>query len=479
MAIERSTGISFRPDQHEAIRSTIARLMTRLGMVQAPEFLSALANDSHVFEQLVGEITVGETYFFREPKQFEFVERILVPEFRASQGSRSTLRAWSAGCATGEEAYSLAILCQNLSQPVDILATDLSLCALEKARKAEYRDWSFRGGAQDRVKDFITQVDQKICLKKSVRQRVLFRTLNLAQPIYPDAKIGIANFDLIFCRNVLIYFASDTIEEIASRLYQCLSPGGWLVTASGDPSVLHGTKFEPISTPYGMFYRKPNVVDASIAVDKAATAELPKLEFAERPDVQPTSKLDSRQSPSEDSQSTKDPASKNSIRSVAAALLESRKAFESGDYRRAIRLAEPIAGELEARLILIRALAHIDREAAILACEESLDGHSLSDDLHFLHARFLMDSGRLDEALKAIKKSLFLDRSNAIVHFLFGTIQYQRGQWDSAYRHFNNSLKLCQAIPSHHPICPFGDETAGEVAAAASMHMNKIRPGSA
>ena len=143
------TGLSFPPQRHESAEHGVRRAMARAGATDPEEFLGLAARDARVLDDLVVELTVGETYFFRNEPQFQALEQHILPELIARRRPSRQLRLWSAGCASGEEPYSLAILLERLLPDLAdwhilILATDINPQVLARAKRGCYGEWSFR-----------------------------------------------------------------------------------------------------------------------------------------------------------------------------------------------------------------------------------------------------------------------------------------------------------------------------------------------
>lgn len=486
--IQQRMGIRIRPDQLVSLSVIVESVMHRSGIETPEGFLKALRHDSSAYQMLVEELTVGETYFFREPRHFDFISQSIIPTFRAAKGKSACLRAWSAACASGEEAYSLAMVFDQSSQPVHVVASDLSAAALQKARQAKYRPWSFRGEARKRASPYVIQHGEVFQLEDSIRKNVRFQFLNLATASYPNAETGLCNFDLILCRNVLIYFARETVDEIAQRLIQCLRPGGWLITASGDPSLIGAVGFEAQANEFGTFYRRPAEPAIFPEMNRVIQRQEKRPDESEamRPSKPTATTITSGiRSPGKTSGSnsqrqpvhhrhTINPQDSNSAPSNPHWLRSARVALESGDYQLAIRLTDQMMHQVEASVINLRARDHVDPDSAREVCLSATTRHPLSHELHFLYGRMLMQRGEIEKAFKAIQKSLFLDRSSVISHFLFGVIQRQRGEWESARRHFRNTIELCDRLPAQS-IVPMSDrETASEIANAAQSELTRL-----
>ncbi len=261
--VNQRTGLSLAK-RHDSAEHGMKRAMARAKIVDLAQYAERLAGDDATLDDLIGELTVGETYFFREPAHFHFIQQQILPDLRARRGSGHTLRAWSAACATGEEAYSLAILFAQCGlEQAHLAATDITRAALAKARLAIFSAWSLRGESPLAARAYLTQVGKEYRLDEKIRQRVNFAHLNLALDAYPSFAAGIWGMDLILCRNVLIYFDGDTVRRTAQRLHATLADGGWLITASSDPPLWEHAPFEVVADANGLFYRRAGGAPAS------------------------------------------------------------------------------------------------------------------------------------------------------------------------------------------------------------------------
>src|SRR5438552_3141063 len=151
------TGLYFPESRHDSVEAGIRRAMSRAGLTDLIRYRNLLERDAGALDDLIVELTVGETYFFREPAQFDFIRAEVLPDVQRRRGPEHGVRVWSAGCATGEEAYSLAILLaeEGLAGRAFLLATDISRAALAQAHRAAYRDWSLRGEGADRARPYL------------------------------------------------------------------------------------------------------------------------------------------------------------------------------------------------------------------------------------------------------------------------------------------------------------------------------------
>jgi len=190
--------------------------------------------DERLRDLVIHEILVNETYFFRDVGLWEGLEQEILPEILERQAKSRNLRIWSAGCSTGEEPYSLAMLLHALVPRIEdwtlhLLATDLSEKALERARMAVYGKRALRELDRKRWGSWFEASGSTVRLTDSIRQMVHFKRQNLSHEDFPDPLTN--RMDLILCRNVLIYLDRHLVERVITRFGECLRPQGWLVLA--------------------------------------------------------------------------------------------------------------------------------------------------------------------------------------------------------------------------------------------------------
>lgn len=233
--LRSETGIRFEPPQYPALESALTRA-TPGG--DADSFLRAAADPvrgREIMDTVIDEVTVKETSFFRDRRQLDAVSWRLLLERAHSVGS-GEIRVWSAACATGEEAYTLALLAAEVfapaEPPVRILGTDISNAALDDARTGSYRERSLRDVEPALRGRYFEEDDGRLAVGKQIRRPVQFAQHNLARDPIPP--VGESEFDLIVCRNVLIYFDGETVERVIGGLESALRSDGVLILGSAD-----------------------------------------------------------------------------------------------------------------------------------------------------------------------------------------------------------------------------------------------------
>ena len=233
--LRAESGISLKVSQEAALRSALRRVQPGLDPLGFLRLAADPLGGPEIVQRLIDEVTVKETSFLRDNRQLETISwRLLLEGARAA--GRHTIRAWSAGCATGEEVYSLALLAAEAfnapSPPVDILGTDISGAALAAALEGRYRARSV-GPLPAAVRQrYFSDENGLLSVGDALRELVRFQRHNLVRDPVPP--LGEEPFDLVLCRNVLIYFDGDTVEGVIDSLERALAPAGTLILGAAD-----------------------------------------------------------------------------------------------------------------------------------------------------------------------------------------------------------------------------------------------------
>jgi chemotaxis protein methyltransferase CheR len=225
---------------HEALRSSGAPSVEQVCRLMAGPA------GRRTFDEFLDGLIVAESHFFRTKVQFDALEREVLPDLVANRRDVRRLRVWSAGCAAGEEPYSIAILLDRLLRDADrwdllVLGTDISHRSLEAARRGLYRRWAFRETADDVRRTYFVERGDRLELLPKIRDRVTLASLNLVTGEYPAVSSNTVAMDLVLCRNVLIYFDEAVARRVVARLAFAISEGGWLVLAPAEASLAEST----------------------------------------------------------------------------------------------------------------------------------------------------------------------------------------------------------------------------------------------
>src|SRR6266436_6835574 len=261
-------GLHFPSERRDDLRRGLTGAAGEFGFADVAacaEWLLSASLTKAQMQMLASHLTVGETYFFREKKTFDVLAQSVLPELVRSRRNREQrLRIWSAACCTGEEPYSLAILLhQRLPDlrdwHVTITATDINARFLHKAAAGTYGEWSFRNapaGLKERY--FNRTADGRFAIVPEIKKLVTFAHLNLVDDFYPSLTTDTNAMDVIFCRNVLMYFAPFQISKVIGELHHALVEGGWLAVSPSEASYALFPQFVTVNFSGAILYQKSN-----------------------------------------------------------------------------------------------------------------------------------------------------------------------------------------------------------------------------
>lgn len=402
--IRRKAGLSFTGSRLPHAEDTVRR---HLEARQRSGTDGGVGGDAWL-DGLIEQLTVGETYFFRHREQLDFVARTVFPALRQRLDAGAPVGLWSAGCSTGEEPYSLAILAAEagVDPTVRIVGTDLSETALAIAEAGCYGRWSFRQCDEAFVSRYFSGEGRRFRLDPAIRGRVRFHRLNLMATPF-DASLGLSAMSLILCRNVLIYFDARAAAEVTRRLLACLAPGGGLVVGPSDPRIRVDPPFRVVPTAHGSVYQR--------CVDDAAAAAPPPRPSAGR-GWQPSAPAPA-------------PSRMGAPKGAPSAARPSPRAA-----------AAPLPATDLARVEAT--LSRGDFAAAEAVCHDALRRDPLSLPHLELHARALAGLGAWIDAAKALERALYVDPGSIEAHERFADVLDRLGEGRLAERARRNARDL-------------------------------------
>ncbi|WP_026368013.1 CheR family methyltransferase [Aminiphilus circumscriptus] len=489
--VEARLGLTFpenrRIDLWRAVRDFARESGEDAATVLARLAAAPLSED--VVTRLTPHLTVGETYFFREAKALCLFRDEALPALARSSGKE--LRLWCAGCSTGEEAYTLAMLVEEKARemslpPVRILGTDLNERFLEKARRGVYSKWSFRGVSDARREADFRREGDVWAVHPRFRKCVTFAPDNLVEQTgSPWGDSGAV--DVIFCRNVLIYFAPPTIRRVLERFSRLLASGGWLFVASCETALVRRPAFVPVTVEGVTAFRKAPPEESPLRVVSAALGDGDSLLdggvfFAneEHPfgsggeGVEPFSVLAGKAggemspefSDAFGEELPEDLASDGGGNGVSAAIGHAPPssevspedaaydAFRRGDWEEAERLLEPLAAHsASAGRLLVRLEADRGRhDRALDLCRQALDREKGDPVLFYLLSLIHQERGEDDEGAQALRRALYLDPDFVAAHYSLGVLALRGGRTEEVRRHFRNASTLLAGLPEDAPV---------------------------
>lgn len=380
-------------------------------------------------ETIVGALTVGETHFFRNRPQFDALAERVLPDLIERRHGDRRLRIWSAGCATGEEPYSLAIVLRRLlpileGWNVNILATDIDRSALEAARRATYRPWSFRevpAGVEER---WFNERPDGLEVRSEIRELVTFEYLNLVHDEYPSLRTNTNAIDLILCRNVLMYFGEETARRVVGRLHESLAEGGWLVVGHAEPSQEVFHDFEVVNFPGTVLYRKPEENRLPERTDQPRRITVLKAAVH---------------------------------RHVNAAGASEPKSPPPEDAEAAYALAKDAANRME-----------IDTAEHWL--EVALKRSPFDARAHYLRGLISQEEGHPDVALEAYRRCVYVDPDFVLGHIALAGLFEQMGRSSRARPYLDNADRLLARCDAAELVPEVDGVTVGRLRELVAIH---------
>lgn len=407
-------------------------------------------------EALTKYLTVGETHFFRDGKLFKALEEELLPSLVVSRGlTNRTLRIWSAGCATGEEPYSIAIMVSRLLKGFlgwnfSILGTDINGESLSKAIDGVYGEWSFRSVPAGIREFYFEMRGDEARLSPEIKKMVRFTQHNLAKDPYPAILEENTLFDVIFCRNVIMYFTLERQERVINALCNCLEDGGLLVVSPAEASSVNNPYLAPVNCPGVIVFRKESSpVETKLFQPELFLAEYESIAVS-TPEIfgEPIAPIffDPVECVSETPTDLVDSAE---LESELTPYVEGLRLYEQGRYAEAV---EQLILEVSSNgfgqsgtaiSLLTRAFANQGKlDEALAWSEKAVVADKLNADYHHLHATILQEMGKNEEAVLSMNRAVFLNPHLVAAHFALGNLLRRMGNRKRSDRHFKTALTL-------------------------------------
>jgi chemotaxis protein methyltransferase CheR len=233
--IYKISGISIDTSKAYLLETRLGKLLEEENCNNFSEFYrkTQLENRNLLEKKVINAITTNETLFFRDASPFELLKHKIMPELIDSRSKMTSLRIWSSACSTGQEIYSIAIVMKELlggsgAQRIKLMGTDLSDAAIVQASSGTYNQFEIeRGLPREKLQRYFTPFGNKWKIKDEIRAMTTFKHMNLMEPF-----TGLGKFDIIFCRNVAIYFTPEDRKKLYNKIADVLSPDGYLIIGS-------------------------------------------------------------------------------------------------------------------------------------------------------------------------------------------------------------------------------------------------------
>jgi len=444
-----SSGLAYYRDKDEELAHHIAQRLEVIGLESCAAYLDALHGNERgeaELDALIAQLTIGETYFFRHAEQFDALRRTVVPDIlERNQGSRR-LRVWSAGCATGAEAYSIAALLEEFNArtagwDVRILGTDINRRFLAKANEGCFENWAFRGVDETFKQRYFRPQGKSWLISDALKSKVTFQYHNLIKHTLPSLTNNLFGLDLIICRNVMIYFDPAAITAVVGRLRESLADGGWLVVGHAESTPDLFRNFRMVCEHGAAVYQKPlpqgpaaqTAGPQVFCFPPAPAGGDPRPETAGAP---PATQVEPKEQPRAESASAALP--KPDLESV-------RRLADRGEWQLA-------AGE----------------------CRKLLESNGLDPLTHFYNALILDQTGAASPARQELQRAIYLDRQFVLAHYHLGLLQQKEKQTAQAARSFENVLELLARRDDQQAFAEADGITVAELRELTRAHLEVL-----
>jgi len=400
--ISEKTGIVYYQDKESDLSIKIKKRMHSNGVYDYDKYWNLITNGEEgekEFHQLVNTLTIGETYFFRDKAVFQGIREMIIPQVIEKNRSIRSLRIWCAGCASGEEVYSLSIILKHefsvflSGWKVMILGTDINQNLIAQAIDGRYRDWSFRETPEEIKNSCFKPMGKYLQLKKRYKASTHFEYHNMVKDPFPSLVHNLVAFDIILNRNVIIYFNEETSAKLIPQFEETLVDGGWLIMGHSDHNIKYFSNFKTIRIPGAFFYKK---------VKKGRFEESDKKEYV-----------------------------KNSIKVTKSAIIpnrvtqkkEKKKAIPPSMLRKDLKKIEISQSEIK-RLSFMANRGEWDQ--AMVLTRELLKKDKFNPTVYFFQALLEEQTGQMKKAENLLKKTLFLDRKFVLGHYHLGLLMQKK-----------------------------------------------------
>ncbi len=483
--IAEKTGIHIKQNQFSKLEFAIQEQMLKRDITSTDTYFKNITLQPEEFYHLVGRLTVNETYFLREPAYMELFSGRLIPELLS--GKKKTIKIVSAGCSTGPEPYSLAMMLMETYGPdsrnlFSIIGFDIDQYALKLAQEGVYGKYSFRNFNPDLKKQYFQSLGKdRYRIKAHVQEMVDFLHLNLLNNDYPPALKGV---DIIFYRNVSIYFAPAKQEFVFKKLLSLLNPGGYIITSAAEVH-RHDSDIITSKEVDGLFifcksddqYKPPSPLrpDAPVAPDiKTGSREMPRA-FSQLLKKTGGIKVSKPASPGHSPPKKSQPDTETLFRKASGYV-------QTKAYDKALQLLDNLittepgfikAWTLKAAVLMNRN----DLAGARSFCYKAIKTDPLCFEGYFLAGLIAKLENDPAEAIKRFQESLYIDPSCWLSHFYLAEIYRFSADTNKAIFEYQSVIRYIEehGVDIQGPAFPYISFTAGQIRHLCEYNIDQLK----
>lgn len=481
--IAGQTGIEIRAQNYGSMGDNILSRVKALHLSSPQAYYNLLSTTTpeseEEWQKFVCLVTNRESYFFRDKGQFNLLRNTLLPELIRRNQRIKTLRICSAGCSTGQEPYSIAILLRELVPDLQnwnliILGIDINRESLDHGKRACYNTWSFRQVEEDIKDRYFKNAAGYYQLNEEIRPLVRFHQVNLTRDPFPRLNSELRDMDLIICRNVFIYFTDQAIAHVVEKFFNTLKPNGYLLTGHAELNNHHVKAFQAKLFPESVVYQRRSGDFKQLASHPSPTQSFkPKAPALETPDLaQETAKSLFNQNfssvPVAPVRSTPTPAASPSLpKTVSTAsstekttnkpaepdiLQEVKQLFKNKSYQLAQTKLEQILrrspNHYDGSYLMAELQANLGNyEKAKQWCQTAISLNAFAATPHYLIAHIEEEQGRFEEAKKALKTVMYLDPNSVAAYINLAGLYQREGDFTRAKKMQQSAFKILQRLP--------------------------------
>ena len=466
-------GVHYSNARKNQLISDLPKITQSFGFASPEDCVNSLCAhqlSKSEIDRLVKYVTIGETYFFRDQLFFEELRQTILPPYinkRAKSDKR--LRILSAGCSSGEEAYSVAmLLCELIPDIKDwnivVVGIDINSKLIAKAREGKYTKWSFRQVPENIIVKYFDQENGVYTLHDSVRNLVSFVSLNVLTDSFPSILNNTTAFDLILCRNMIMYFKQSTIDLVIDKITKALLAGGYFFVTGSEIALVNHDRLQKVCTDGLYYFVKKDITQSRL---QRADILVPKRKRR----VNSASGLGKR---------IQAKGNKHIPVSTDDLSKDIQFYYENGQYEKALAVVLEMKTEKENLFltysyeIRIRSsLGQIDE--AISLCNEYIKVNRLNAEPYLLKALIAVEAGNRDDAVSLSDKVIYLEPDWFIGHYLRGNLLLNQLKYERAAKCFQSALKIIEYLPDDNFVSYTDGMTVLQMKELVVVKMNDIQ----
>lgn len=481
-------GLNFSPKQYDSLERCLINAARELKKSTNFEAIHSWVSQPEMKDEelkvLANCLTIGETYFFREKVALDLLQKKILPELiEQRKGLNQHIRIWSAGCSSGEEPYTIAILLKELIPDIQhwnisIMATDINSEVLKKAKSGTYTPWSFRETSEAIKKKYFTASGKNYTINDEIKKMVCFSQLNLSGDSYPSTINHTQGMDVIFCRNVLMYFLPETAKLVSKRFHLALNPNGWLITSQVELIDDYFSLFERIMFGHGIFYRKTENASRT----SYGSMSLNSMQH-EEPQNDPSFEIETGKAATEIKQSRlqrkiqsfKAAPSKPENASIVNGSVEALRLLNESKYAECVdwclKHLSAKKDDNETILVLTKAYANLGLLDDARSRAEYLIKNADSEiEILYIYATILMEQKDWEMAEKTLIKILYLKPDHLAAQLYLGNTLKKIGKNQLASKYFQQLIHHLKTLHVAETVPDFEGMTAGDLLQMTEMY---------